>query len=206
MSLKIKKKSVACLLGPENINAHMKRDYTETNTTNSRYPKRSSHYFPRNDVRFYKWGNMSQVWGSWDNGAWKHCHLLPEFPLCSLHHIVAWFAFISADSAHVVTTPHTARQEQVGIWNDRGSVTFHLAVDFRKWPYPIFKAGQPRAQSWLQKREIQGAQKVEWTVKSMKICQSIKILQKSQSPFLSGVSIIYIKCSSCILLPTEHPL
>lgn len=89
---------------------------------------------------------------------------VPDFTLRTLQHIVAWLAFISADGAHVVATPDTVRQEQVGVWNNRGSVTFQLAVDFRKRPHPVFEAGQPRAQSlklgWWHTRDGAAFQKV----------------------------------------------
>lgn len=38
-------------------------------------------------------------------------------------------------------------QEQVGVGNHRGSVALQLAVGFGERPEPIFKAGQPRAES-----------------------------------------------------------
>lgn len=41
----------------------------------------------------------------------------------------------------------TVRQEQVGMRDNRGSITLQLAVGFRERPEPIFQTGQPRAQS-----------------------------------------------------------
>lgn len=40
-----------------------------------------------------------------------------------------------------------ARLEQVGIRDNRRSITLQLAVSFRERPEPIFKTGQPWAQS-----------------------------------------------------------
>ena len=40
-----------------------------------------------------------------------------------------------------------ARLEQVGIRDNRRSITLQLAVSFRERPEPIFKTGQPQAQS-----------------------------------------------------------
>lgn len=73
--------------------------------------------------------------------------LVPDFTLCTFCHIVPWFAFIFADGAHVMVVLEAVRQEQVGIQNNRGSITLQLAVDFRERPETIFKTCQPWAQS-----------------------------------------------------------
>lgn len=73
--------------------------------------------------------------------------LVPDLIVRTSHHVVAWFAFISAGGAHIMVALETVRQEQVGIRDNRGSITLQLAVGFRERPEPIFQTGQPRAQS-----------------------------------------------------------
>lgn len=73
--------------------------------------------------------------------------LIPDFSLCAFHGVVARFAFISADGAHVMVALEAVRQEQVGIRDHRGNITFQLAVGFGQRPEPIFQTGQPPAQS-----------------------------------------------------------
>lgn len=71
----------------------------------------------------------------------------PDFTVHTRHSIVAWFAFISADGAHVMVVLEAGRQEQAGIRDNRRSVTLQLAVGFGEGPEPVFKTGQPRVQS-----------------------------------------------------------
>lgn len=71
----------------------------------------------------------------------------PDFTVRTRHGIVAWFAFVSADRAHVMVVLEAGRQEQAGIRDNRRSVTLQLAVGFGEGPEPIFKTGQPRVQS-----------------------------------------------------------
>lgn len=84
------------------------------------------------------------------------------------------------------------RQEQVGVRDNRGNVTLQLAVGFRERPEPIFKTGQPRAQSWLQEREAQDAQNRESRNKILaeraKTCQRTIILGKSRYSLWSSFS------------------
>lgn len=83
---------------------------------------------------------------------------LPECTLRTLQHVVAGFAFVSADGAHVVGALEAVWQEQAGIRDHRRHIALQLAVDFGERPEPIFQARQPWAQSWLQEREAQEAQ------------------------------------------------
>lgn len=71
----------------------------------------------------------------------------PEGPLRALQRVVAAFALVSADGAHVVLALEAARQEQAGVRDRRGRVALQLAVGLGERPEPVFQAGQPWAQS-----------------------------------------------------------
>lgn len=71
----------------------------------------------------------------------------PDFTVRTRHGVVARFAFVSADGAHVMAALEAGGQEPAGIRDNRRSVALQLAVGFREGPEPVFKTGQPWGQS-----------------------------------------------------------
>ena len=167
-----------------NILVQSKRDYIEKQMQQTGDNPEGLNVISKQWSGICKWKNRSKVQGREHSKDQECSNLLPDFILGASQHVVARFAFISAGRAHVVVALEAARLEQVGIWDYWRSITLQLAVGFRERPEPVFKAGQPRAQSWLQEREAQDAQNRESKNKiqteRMKTCQQTVILGKSQ--------------------------
>lgn len=137
----------------KSVCAGIEKLYRNTHTISYGYPRKTWSTICHGGT-----GSQYKARKPWDR---IHEHSLLALTSWALLHVVAWFAFIFADGAHVMVAFQAVWPEQMSIWNNWRSFTFQLAVDFRERPESIFKTRQPWVQSWLQERESHGAQNRE---------------------------------------------